>query len=564
MTFSGGIPSWTVAVLFAGCAAVLVVLHLLRIRPREVRVITTLFWDYRAERTRARTLLQRFRHLWTYLLLLSICALLVLALGRPKLTGDSAGRVHEVIVLDAGASMAAVGATSGCSRFEDARAAVMAEAERLSRDDRLTVLAVDPWPRVVHGAYDPRAWLRPRLEALSPAEQPSARREALTLARCLVRGKSSPRIVLVTDHPERDASPPSVRYPIETEVIRVGEPVSNAAVVCAMFEPSRDHPLRGRFRVRVGFWGERAGEVTARIHRAGGAPLLEDTALIAPGETYDFGIVDLPADGDELIVEVSAADSVMADNRVRYRVPLRSPIRVSFRDAVPVPLRLALESDSVVRVVEGNEPADVAVLTEGSDPSGAKSSIVVIESGRSAAAGAIEVAGRSPLVSALDFEGAVCGTGVSLSLRDDDDARLVSGDAVLAAVGSDERGPILRLGSALLSDDSTVPRRAAFAVFVSRALHFLAGVDADPVVLTPERMQHDPLWVDELRTAGPVVSMPGSRSAGDTSSALLAEALSSPPASRRWAIPALFEIALLLALALFLVEAVLYTRGRIP
>ena len=68
------------AVLTAG---VLAALQFLRIRPRQVRVITTLFWQQAADQAQARTLFERFRHPRTYLLLLAVALLVLLALAQP-------------------------------------------------------------------------------------------------------------------------------------------------------------------------------------------------------------------------------------------------------------------------------------------------------------------------------------------------------------------------------------------------------------------------------------------------------------------------------------------------
>jgi len=45
-------------------AGILFALQRLRVRHRDLRVPTTLFWKEAVERARARTLVERFRHLW--------------------------------------------------------------------------------------------------------------------------------------------------------------------------------------------------------------------------------------------------------------------------------------------------------------------------------------------------------------------------------------------------------------------------------------------------------------------------------------------------------------------
>lgn len=576
MTFAG-IPFWAVVGLMAGCIGIVTVLHLLRIRPREIRVITTLFWGHEVKRTRARTLLHRFHHPWTYALLLLIAALLILALGRPQRIGEPADRVHEVIVLDTGVSMTASDAVSNGSRFDAARQVVLAETNRLSLDDRVAVIVVDPWPRVIHGFGDPRPWVRLRLSELTPADQPAARPEALKLAQSLLRGKTNARVVMVTDRPFAEPLFADSRSAAPVNVVRVGDAVSNAAVVSAMFEPDADDPLRGRFHVRVAYWGEQPREVTVRVRRAGGAPLLSESARIASGQASDFTLADVPADGDTLIVELSPDDAVKADNRAVYRIPLRTPIRVSVGESVPLALRLAVQSDPAVRIVDEGQDRDVAVLVEGELPSADVPTVAVIESGPEGPAGReIRAASGSPLMEGLNFEGATCGTGVVLSEAHKETQRtspgrvghneplLTVGDAVLASLLTQPGARGLHLGSALMAGDSDAPRHAAFAVFLSRAIRFLAGWESDPVVLTPERMVADPLWADESGVNGEVLAMPASRASADLSMPASTEEPTAASDRRRWAVPALFELVLFLAVACFLVEATLHARGRIP
>src|SRR5690554_4932984 len=101
-----GIPISAAVALAMSVAVVLALLHLLRVRPRPIHVVTTLFWQQAIEQPRARTLWQRFRHPRTYALLAAIGALLALALANPQLGGRGEA-VSEVIVLDAGVTMGA-------------------------------------------------------------------------------------------------------------------------------------------------------------------------------------------------------------------------------------------------------------------------------------------------------------------------------------------------------------------------------------------------------------------------------------------------------------------------
>lgn len=202
--------------LILGCAGALAILHLLRVRPREVRVVTTLFWRRAKEGRRSPTLLHRFRHPLTYIFLLLICMLLCLALGQPEGLRDPDDQIHVVYILDGSPSMTVSdgGDGSGRSRFENAAGLLEDHADGLSLDDRVGLIVVDPLPRLAHGFDDPRPVLRKRMHRKPGCDLPGARGPALRLACSLLSGCSNPRILLFTDRPaDHEFSAPGSELP---------------------------------------------------------------------------------------------------------------------------------------------------------------------------------------------------------------------------------------------------------------------------------------------------------------------------------------------------------------
>ncbi|HHH76153.1 MAG TPA: VWA domain-containing protein, partial [Phycisphaerae bacterium] len=275
MNFAG-IPLWAVATIAAGSAAILGVLHLLRVRPRQMRVVTTLFWAHAMERSQARTLLEHFRHPLTYALLLLICVLIALALGQPTLSSGSGESTWRVVILDAGASMSAD--QGGSTRLDLAMAAVRSEINSMPSGDSLAVIVANPSPQVIRRFDDPLVELPKLLDAVKPADQPGDCGASIALARSLLEGRDQGQVILVTDRPIEIAEE-------NLRIISVGEPTDNAAVLSALFIPDGDNRLRGNFNVRVGWWGQSAGDIGIRIQNPDGEILLEKTSTIAPGHT---------------------------------------------------------------------------------------------------------------------------------------------------------------------------------------------------------------------------------------------------------------------------------------
>jgi len=91
---------FSVPVLIAGIAtlaAALWLLQRLRVRHREVQVLTTLFWQDALEETRARVFMRRFRHWRAWALLVAIASLLWVLIGQPYTVAPDATR-HVVLV----------------------------------------------------------------------------------------------------------------------------------------------------------------------------------------------------------------------------------------------------------------------------------------------------------------------------------------------------------------------------------------------------------------------------------------------------------------------------------
>ena len=157
---------------------VIVLLYVVRQR-RQQQVVSALFlW------TEAKVSARRRRRISPTLLLLLqllLAALLALALAQPRLR--VAGAPPRILVIDASASMAAVG--QGGSRL--GRAVAQAEA-LLAEAGQVAVVRAGLGARVVQPLTDERAQVRRVLGGLVAADPSAATAEALTLARSLAPG----------------------------------------------------------------------------------------------------------------------------------------------------------------------------------------------------------------------------------------------------------------------------------------------------------------------------------------------------------------------------------------
>ena len=524
--------------LFAGAAlltaAALAAMQYLRARPRRTRVVTSLFWRQAAEQTRARTLFERFRHPRTYLLLLAACLLVLLALAAPVFR--SAEETYRVVALEAGMEM-----NAGEGRFENACELVRAEARSLA-EDRVAVITADPQPRVLKHFDESLAAMEERLRGMKPADSPVLRDDMLADSRSLLIGRAKGELVLV-------AAQPSVVGNGKVRVLAAGGVVDNAFLLSAVFEPNSADPTRGSFHCRVGYSGEKAGDVTVSIAGKDGV-LSEESFKMEPGATREVSVADIPADGSVLRVSLGGGGSITGDDRLEYPIPDCRRIRI-----VPVP---GFELPEVLVSVIGSLPEVAASAGAGSEgatisigPVGSGAAIQVHQSEEIGDLLPVSASGHR-LVGGIEFEDALCrAPSPGIGQVPDTTVLLLAGGVPLASL--DPSGERLIVDSSLLDGQSSVVRRGGYLVFWATMLHHLAGWQDDPVTLSPVEGVR---WTDA--DVEPVVMKAGFGNfnfKADGAAALPGGSLSSRPPVWQWL--------LLCAFALMLVEAVLHLRGKI-
>ncbi len=553
MVFEGF--SWlTISGLAGGAAAAAGALHLLRSRPLRHRVVTTLFWSEFRSATRPRTLWHRFSHVLTFLLLLGTCFAIIASLSRPVASPSPRAQRNVVLVVDAGLSMQTEAA--GQTRRTQASQAAREVIDTLRDGDRLAIIAAEASPRVLARFEEPWAHSATALDSITPVAAPATPAAAIQLARSMVAGRENGEIFWITDENE----PPGWDG---TGVIRipVGLATSNAAILSAVFVTDRLDPARGRLQVRVGWWGESAGNVPVYAGWANDSGELLNTTLRIPrGASSEIATPELAADGRTVYLQITETQGIPADNRLAYPLPNRPEIAIGVGPHVPAALQVALRATPARLVTPDSPDARIRVIdSTAGGPSGP--AVVLVREGPLIPAGTpvtldaatAEMSGR-----------AVCGHGAAISPRPEESALQVllrAGEHVAAALDvSDPAGPRLLLSDSLFSAGSRVPEDPAFAILIARVVQQLAGWTPDVHTLEPNRAAHDPTW--ELSDARPFVIAPGTRTASDTWSRDAGAGVPAVVHTRpRWFTPR--ALILLVACIGVAVQAVLHARGRI-
>ncbi len=334
-------------------AGLLFALQRLRVRHRDVPVVTTMFWREAVEEARARVLVRRFRHPWAYLLVLALAALLWTVVAGARQDDRSGRRI--VLLLDASAPMR-VG-----DRF-DLAAEALVEAAAASPEGRTTVLACGAAETTLLRSGESAALLRRRLEGLRPeASPPSVERTLLALARS--QGASSTSVVVFGDAPVRAEA--LAFLPEGMEVSRGGRAdgaVSEPRVVAL-----------GASEAASGDWtavdllvSVEGGPRALAALRLDGAPVESRERRESADGRRALVLRDVPARGG---VVRATIEGWPASSR-ELALPDRTPVRVALDPSLEAVLGPWLAADLAVERVAPDEAPEVVVERAGAAPDG--------------------------------------------------------------------------------------------------------------------------------------------------------------------------------------------------
>ena len=343
---------WGMLGVFA-IAGVLFLLQRLRVRHQLVEVETTLFWQQALEESRARVLVQRFRHPWAYLLILAIALLLWLSVAGLR-GGDDTQRDH-VVLLDGSAAMA-IG-----ERFPDAVARATDYVSALPESAR-TVVLCGGRARTVLRPGEESLLLARRLQDVQPAAGPN------TIARVLqqfvqVRGDRPVTVCIVGEHSLSAAHMALLPDLVEVRQIKVADRTGrNAGITALGVRPAAS----GKWP-NVDVLLEVVGAAIPNLQLDGvvvaGAP---EVSASVDGSRYVFR--DLPAHGQALDASLSGGGALIHDDHARFMLPDRRPIAVAVQVGVSEVLRQVLAADAGVVLQDAIDTSTRVVIRDvGSD-----------------------------------------------------------------------------------------------------------------------------------------------------------------------------------------------------
>jgi hypothetical protein len=326
---------------------VILMLYLLRPRPRRVVLSTTTLWQAALKnRERGLGLRQLLRDI-SLLLLLAIALVLGLALAGPQWLTHTSERADTVLVLDVSASMKTRSGI-GTTRFDQALVEAADIVDALPREGRILVMTSGRKALLRTGFESDRGALRRVLSQLRPADEAGRPREALAMALSLLRGREQGRIYFLTDgafDADVDPGSPQVVFRI------VGRLARNVAIT--------------RFDFRQELASEDRFQVLMTVHNYTDTPLSVPASVNLDGRTLFTRSLELKAHGGHTLVvpfsgralgravaRIQVDDDLAADNQAFAVVNADSPLRVLLFTPGNFYLESALEALPAVNLVK--------------------------------------------------------------------------------------------------------------------------------------------------------------------------------------------------------------------
>ncbi len=492
MNFAHLSPAWVVAGL-AGLAALLYALQRLRVRHRQVTVVTTLFWRVAAEEAPARTFVERFRHPWAYALILLIAALLWLALAGPEARRTDSGTFH-VLVLDGSAGMAAG------TRYPDAVAALRQYVSRLPADSRQVVWS-GGGTRTLLNPGEHELLLEKRLARLQPVAAPAGVETLLRQLAAARRPGRATSVVIFGDAPVR---PESLALTPNLPVARAplgSRPTARNAGLTALGVTEAESGAWDRVDVFVRIESNQpaaGGPDQLKIDLDGRELPATELGAVRGNAAHGFLLRNLPATGGLLTVRLTPDDALPLDNLARLRLPDKPKLTVQLSPSLDRTLRPVLAADPAIQIADTG--AMVAIRRQGESVGANLPALEFVASGDSRPA--FLITHPAKLDSTAVFNHAVKAIG----LREIDAMSLaeVARRPVEVTVGT---GPQWRIEvwQELLSDGFNFTKSRAFPLFVGNSLRWLAGTRSGYPLVAAGR----PLAAETLEMGDRVVDPQG-------------------------------------------------------
>ncbi|MFH1403602.1 MAG: VWA domain-containing protein [Candidatus Altiarchaeota archaeon] len=310
-----------------------IILYLLRPKPKHVIFPSTMFIFVTEKQKRFSSFLQKFIRDPLLLLQVMIITVIVLSLANPFTTSMDVVRGKEsiAIILDASASMQATDTTP--TRFSNAIDSAQRIVSDMQRDDEVSIILAENIPVSVLSRGE-RQEARNVLGDLYASDTPSNVGDAILLARDLLStSKSKKKIYVISDFADSDGLDPVLARKIaalrgvEVEFIRVGGRSDNVGIVSFSARRSVVDEDRLFATASVRNYGARK---SVKIDILSGDKVLNSSEKLIESGSEEFFTFSPEIKWDEQVItaRIDGKDYLAVDDRAYSYVPSVRVIKI--------------------------------------------------------------------------------------------------------------------------------------------------------------------------------------------------------------------------------------------
>lgn len=292
----------------------LILIYLYRARGKEVEISSLILWEGMERRKGLLASGGKFYRDPLFLLQGSILLVLVAALGEPTLAGGSPGGKEVVLIVDASGSMRAQ--EKGGSRLQLAKRRAMETLENLRGSQVMLIQAACQATPLAPFTADFQK-LRDALQGIQETDCPAPVQEAV--ARGLAWARGRPQVYLFSDLASEELVELCRRHP-EVTPIGVGRERRNLGIVALEARRIPYSGLHHQLLLQVKNFGPRPEEFGVEV-RLEGKPLRRETLRAGAGQGVSW-LFEVPGeDGERVEARLDVEDPLPADNRAWVGLP---------------------------------------------------------------------------------------------------------------------------------------------------------------------------------------------------------------------------------------------------
>ncbi|HTM44176.1 MAG TPA: VWA domain-containing protein [Polyangiaceae bacterium] len=450
-----GLPLGTLLELFAAAGGITLVLYILKLRRRPAIVVFAPLWSAAAGEKQSNALFSQLKRWLSLLLQLVLLALLISALGDPRLATVMRSARNVVLLIDASASMKAHDVEGG--RMGAARRAAHELISGLSANDRMLIVRADSSVTPLTSLTSDLASLHTAVDHTEATDTGVDLGSALFFARDTLNGKSNPQVIIVSDGALPDFTTLSKELPADLPVrfVPVGSESDNVAIT--EFSVRR-YPLdKSRAQAMIELTNFMQRPVKVQLTLLGDGDPIEITELsLDPQQSLSRFYSNLAGVDQTLQAQIKALDAkdwLSADDRAFALIPARRRAKVAVFSPGNTYLEAALLLDEYLQTswlrpeqAAPKEPFDVAILDGVAPPSGLRANAVLylnppanaaIQRGRALSDFGFDSWDRNhPILRFTALDSVQVSTGFAFKL-----------EATDHVLGSSEQGPIFVTGT---------------------------------------------------------------------------------------------------------------------